>query len=89
MSKPADVRAFLTHFLNECEQLVANGIYSEGRQYAIELHSFVCDAPAGAMSKNVKLHGGYHASEKCIQEVEWHGKMTSRNRRFPTNSHSF
>ena len=76
MTKLTDIGAFLADFVSECEQLVANGIYIDGHQYTIELHSFVCDAPARAMLKNVKSHSGYHACEKCCQEGEWHGKVT-------------
>lgn len=46
------------------------------RDYTIFLHSFVCDAPAKAMLKNIKSHSGYYGCEKCSQEGEWHGKVT-------------
>jgi len=75
-SKPGDLEVFFGEFVEEAKQLVDNGICIGGSQVAVELNSFVCDAPARAMLKNVKSHGGYYACEKCTQEGEWHGKVT-------------
>ena len=44
--------------------------------FDVAVHSFVCDAPARAMVKNVKGHSGFHGCEKCHDEGEWHNKMT-------------
>ena len=74
-SKPTDLPAFLSDFVSECSELVATGISLDDRVFTVELNSFVCDAPARAMMKNVKSHGGYYACDKCTQEGEWCGKV--------------
>ena len=76
ISKPHDLNAFFADFVDECQQLAHDGIRIGDHNLCVELHSFVCDAPARAMIKNVKSHGGYYACDKCTQEGEWHGKVT-------------
>ena len=43
--------------------------------HSVRIHSFVCDAPARAFLKNIKLHSGYSSCERCIQEGEWFGRV--------------
>ena len=44
----------------------------------IEFHilCFVCDAPAKAFMKNVKLCTGYYGCDRCVQRGEWYQKVT-------------
>lgn len=76
MTKPSDLNAYLADFIAEAREIVSSGIVIENKHFTVELNSFVCDAPARAMLKNVKSHGGYYACDKCVQEGEWHGKVT-------------
>jgi len=69
--KPKNVDEFVEDFVNEMKCLQNVGITLDGHQYFIAVHSFVCDAPARAMLKNVKLHCAYNACERCIQKGEW------------------
>lgn len=39
------------------------------------LHSFVCDAPARALVKCTKQHGGYSACDKCVEPGEYRGRV--------------
>jgi len=51
--------------------------------YEVAIHSFVCDAPARAMVKNVKGHSGYSACDKCHVEGEWNQKVTFQETNAP------
>jgi hypothetical protein len=75
-SKPNDLNAFFEQFVAECKSLVSNGLTVCNELFTVELNSFVCDAPARAMVKNIKGHSGYFGCDKCKQEGEWHGKVT-------------
>ena len=58
------------------QDLLAHGIELAETQFAISIHSFIADAPARAMLRNVKGHNSYYGCDKCEVEGEWHGKMT-------------
>jgi len=75
-SKPASLHMYFASFVREVLYLIQHGIDFAGTHYDVALHSFVCDAPARAMVKNVKGHSGFHGCEKCHDEGEWHNKMT-------------
>jgi len=45
-SKPNTLEMFLEDFIADLSFLLHNGISHEGIAFAIEVHSFVCDAPA-------------------------------------------
>jgi hypothetical protein len=75
-SKPTNVEEFLAPFVREMQDLLANGIELADTQFAISIHSFIADAPARAMLRNVKGHNSYYGCDKCEVEGEWHGKMT-------------
>ena len=75
-SNPSDLNAYFSDFVNELLQLLECGIDFHGTHYSVGIHSFVCDAPARAMLKNIKGHSGFHGCEKCHDEGEWHNKLT-------------
>ncbi|MFZ2537712.1 MAG: hypothetical protein WAX04_02275 [Oscillospiraceae bacterium] len=47
--KPNNLEEFLGEFISELNNLESNGFLCEGCAYKINLHSFVCDAPARAL----------------------------------------
>lgn len=75
-SKPSNIEAFLSNFVEEMKVLLEHGIHLHDSHYNVALHSFVCDAPARALLKNVKGHNAYFGCEKCETEGDWHGRVT-------------
>ena len=73
--KPGDLNDFCADFVNELKELQQNGIDLNGNLHTVAIHSFVCDAPARAFLKNIKLHSGYSSCERCTQEGEWFGRV--------------
>jgi len=75
--KPKKLDEFLYDFVEDLRMLLFHGIVLDNVQRTIEVHCFVCDAPARAYIKNVKLYSGYSGCEKCEQEGEYiAGKVT-------------
>ena len=70
-SKVSNLENFLHVFIVEMDGLLANEISFDGVHFQIILHSFVCDAPARALLKNIKGHSGYFGCEKCQDEGEY------------------
>ena len=62
--------------IQELQRLNVNGFQFKERTIRIRIHSFICDAPAKAMIKNIKLYSGYYGCDKCTQAGVWNGKMT-------------
>lgn len=58
-SKPPEPNEFLTKFVDELLCLLENGIAAHNSQYSVEVHSFVCDAPARSFVMRTKLHTGW------------------------------
>lgn len=74
-SKPAPLSTYLEDFLNELLEL-AEPFQIKNKTYCLEVHSFVCDAPARAYLKCVKSHGGYSCCEKCWESGDYYkGKV--------------
>ena len=67
---------FLNDFVDEYDVLRPNGLTFSGHTFSIIVSAVVCDAPARALVKNIKGHGGYSGCEWCVQTGEWKGKMT-------------
>ncbi|XP_046590220.1 uncharacterized protein LOC124293415 [Neodiprion lecontei] len=64
-TKPKRVDEFLDEFIEEMNQLSANGIDINGRLFQVKIQSFICDTPARSFLKCVKGHTGYYACERC------------------------
>lgn len=64
-SKPSSMEEFLKEFIDEVKLLHAEGFTADDRQWPVILHSFVCDAPARAMLKNIKAHNSLYGCERC------------------------
>lgn len=67
MSKPRPLEKFLDDFINELGYLLKEGIKFGNKKYRVDVHSFVCDAPAKAFLKQIKSHSGYSSCDKCTE----------------------
>jgi hypothetical protein len=66
--KPSNLEEFLWPFPTELIQLQSEVLEFESKViYAVEITSFVCDAPARQFLKNITRHGGYGGYERCSQ----------------------
>ncbi|XP_065651271.1 uncharacterized protein LOC136079460 [Hydra vulgaris] len=74
-TKPDSLYEYLNQFITEANELLLQGILYNGALYTIQIGAFVCDAPARAFLKSIKLHSGYSACEKCVVEGEWCGSV--------------
>jgi hypothetical protein len=84
--KPSNLDEFLADFVEELKGLQTDGVVLGNHTYYVAVHSFVCDAPARAMLKQIKLHSGYNACERCSQKGEWCSKVIYRNTDAPLRS---
>ena len=66
--KPDDSEEFLRKFLHEFDVLRETGFQSANNVFLINLHVFVCDAPARQFLKCGKSHIGYFGCERCTVE---------------------
>lgn len=71
-AKPKPLDRFLNDFIVELNQLLTYGFHSGKDHFFIEIHSFVCDAPARAFLKCIKQHTGYSSCDKCIEPGEYY-----------------
>lgn len=62
-------------FVDELKELLSDGLMLDRADIRVVVHSFVCDAPARAFVKCVKMHSGYSSCEKCDQRGEWDKKV--------------
>ena len=64
-SKPGNVDEFLNDFVEELNELQANGIIISDQRFNVRTHCFICDMPARAFLKYTKGHTGFFARERC------------------------
>lgn len=69
-SKP-QLETFFEEFVNELKVLLQEGLLVNNKKYKIEIHSFICDAPAKAFIKCIKSHNGYSGCDKCVDGGEY------------------
>ena len=74
-SKPADL-SFLDDTITDLHDVIQNGLSVDGKSFKVSLQCVICDAPAKAMVKNIKLYSGYYGCDKCSQKGVHLGKMT-------------
>jgi len=76
--KPVNISEYLHDLVSELKVLETGGLVVEGINFPVQVKvsCFICDAPARAYVKQVKLHNGYFGCDKCTQKGEWHGKVT-------------
>ena len=75
-SKPTSAAEFLKQFVDECYELQSQGFIVDDVHHSFRISAIICDAPAKAFVKGVKLYGGYHGCDKCKQHGVWLGKVT-------------
>lgn len=78
-AKPMSADEYLHDFMEEINQLFAEGIIINGHRFEVEVHFFICDTPARSFLKDVKGHGGFWACERC----EIKGERVNRGTVYP------
>lgn len=73
--KPTDLN-FLNEFVTEYKMITSKGLQFQGNQHLVVISAIICDAPARAMIKNIKGHGGYAGCDKCDQPGVYLNKIT-------------
>lgn len=74
--KPTSLH-FLNPFVEEAQRLESEGVLFEGRRLPFKISTFICDAPARALIRNVKGHSGYYGCDKCVQKgIHYENRMT-------------
>lgn len=66
--KPTDANEYLQEFVEECKDLVNNGLWVTNKNISIKILNIICDAPAKSYIKKTKGHGGYSSCSKCKQK---------------------
>ncbi|KAJ8041077.1 hypothetical protein HOLleu_11790 [Holothuria leucospilota] len=67
---------FLNAFVEEAVHLQKEGLVYNDILYDIRVVSVVCDAPARALVKNIKMFSDYHGCDRCTQPGVYLQKMT-------------
>lgn len=67
--------SFLGAFVNELNEIIEEGLTVDTKHLHVVVDNFVCDAPARAFVKCIKMHSGYSSCEKCDQHGEWDKKV--------------
>ncbi|PIK42580.1 hypothetical protein BSL78_20568 [Apostichopus japonicus] len=67
---------FLIDTTYDLNDLLCHGLSNDGRNIKVTLRCIVCDAPARAFVKCMKLYSGYYGCDKCTQKGAWKGRMT-------------
>lgn len=58
------------------------GLNVNGKGAPVSLRCIICDAPARALVKEIKLYSGYFRCDKCAQRVEWIGRIVDPKKNF-------
>lgn len=75
-SKPTDLD-FLSDLARDLKSILQHGLCGgDDEKIQVALRCIVCDAPARAMVKMVKLYSGYYGCDKCSQRGQWHQRIT-------------
>lgn len=61
---------FFNETVQELNQLIDHGLNYNGKVFRVRVVCCVCDAPARAMVKLIKGHGGFYSCDKCTQKGE-------------------
>ncbi|XP_069193719.1 zinc finger protein 425-like [Procambarus clarkii] len=62
--------------LKDLKKIMHYGFKNDDKTLPVKLKGVICDAPAKAMVKAIKLHSGYFGCDRCTQEGVWNGRMT-------------
>lgn len=63
-SKPSDVYDYLKDFIEEYKNLCGVGLVIDTKLYSIKISGFICDVPARAFVKVIKVHNGFYGCER-------------------------
>lgn len=74
-TKPTSVDEYLNDFLEELAKLKRDGLTHESHKLSLNIHCFLCDAPARGFLKCIIGHTGYYACERCIMKRFWNGRV--------------
>lgn len=74
-AKPFDLE-FLRDTVQELNRLLLNGLNYKDHVILVKLKCIICDAPAKAFIKSIKLYSGYYGCDRCDQRGRWIGRMT-------------
>lgn len=77
--KPDSLSDYMDDFLKELLELLRGGININKSLIKVQVHSFVCDAPARAYLKSVKQHSGYASCDRCEDYGVYHGRIIFQN----------
>jgi hypothetical protein len=69
--KPSSAAEFLEDFLSEITSLGTTGLSYTGSHVMVKVGAFICDAPARAFLKCIKLHTSYSSCERCLAKGIW------------------
>ncbi|KAF0712602.1 DUF4806 domain-containing protein, partial [Aphis craccivora] len=70
-SKPEDSYEFLSEFVTEAEELIANGIKINNVIKRVSISFICCDSPAKAFILRVKTHSGFHSCTRCFIDGDY------------------
>ena len=82
-SKPEDLGAYLSDFIEEMKIIQSSGIAHADTTIRVSIACFICDAPARAFVKQIKNHNAYYGCERCIQKGVWNNKVTFQSMSSP------
>ncbi len=74
-TKPTDLE-FLMETILDLKTILEKGLQDGDETFQVILRCIVCDAPARAMVKKMKLFAGYSGCDKCCQRGEHFGRIT-------------
>ncbi|KAK5865318.1 hypothetical protein PBY51_016492 [Eleginops maclovinus] len=77
-AKPRNLE-FLEDMVMDVNDLLSSGLQYRNQTIKFHILFFVCDAPAKAFVKNVKLCTGYYGCDQCVQRGEWYDKVTNQD----------
>jgi hypothetical protein len=67
---------FFKDFVLDLNNLISNGLNFEGTCYSVHVRAFICDAPAKAYMRCVKLYSGYYGCDRCTTKGTYVGRVT-------------
>ena len=74
-TKPTPVEEYINDFLEEFGKLKHDGLAFKSHKLSLNLHCFLCDAPARVFLKCIIGHTGYYACERCLIKGSWNGRV--------------
>ncbi|XP_053682974.1 uncharacterized protein LOC128733426, partial [Sabethes cyaneus] len=76
-SKPKDVNAFLSSFVEELNEILQNGLKIEKVTVAVKVRCFICDTPARSMLRGLRndkefrsrVYDGHHKFDSILEKI--------------------